>query len=98
MVPEELTKELSCSETTVIRLWHEHWRAASTGRREVAGRAAKSPADWAVKPPTCIAEASRLESGPRGAPYAKVEVQGFGESLLTKPAISVHTGTRLEPN
>lgn len=98
MVPEELTKELSCSETTVIRLWHEHWRAASTGRREVAGRAAKSPADWAVKPPTCIAEASRLESGPRGAPYAKVEVQGFGESLLTKPAISVHTGTRPKPN
>lgn len=94
MVPEELTKGLSCSETTVIRQWHEHWRAASTGRREVVGRAAKSPADWAVKPPTCIAEASRLESGP----YAKVEVQGFGESLLTKPAISVHIGTRPEPN
>lgn len=54
--------------------------------------------DRAVKPPTCIAEASKLERGPRGAPYAKVEVQGFGVSLLTKPAISVHTGTRPEPN
>lgn len=64
----------------------------------MAGRAAKSPADWAVKPPTCITEAFRLESGPLGAPYAKVEVQGFGESLLTKPAISVHTGTRPKPN
>lgn len=31
MVSEELTKGLSCSETTVIRLWHEHWRALPLG-------------------------------------------------------------------